>query len=53
MSRCTLCECQATTRVFGFRVCDYHATHGEDDPPCPICEAGSSDGSVFQAMVTP
>lgn len=35
--RCAICRCPATATVFGFRVCDYHVTHGEDDPSCPSC----------------
>ena len=37
--RCTLCACHATGERFGFRVCDYHEDHTEDDPPCPKCAA--------------
>lgn len=36
-SQCALCKCPATGKKFGFSVCDYHQTHGEDDPPCPKC----------------
>jgi hypothetical protein len=35
--RCALCACPTTGKVFGFSVCDYHKTHGEEDPPCPKC----------------
>lgn len=35
--RCALCRCAAVAEVHGFPVCDYHATRGEDDPPCPAC----------------
>ena len=34
---CTLCRCEATVERFGFPVCDYHNTHGEDAPQCPNC----------------
>jgi hypothetical protein len=34
---CTLCACEAVAEAFGFPVCDYHKTHGEDDPACPRC----------------
>jgi hypothetical protein len=34
---CAICDCSATARVFGFPVCEYHRTHGEDGPPCPVC----------------
>ena len=37
--RCVLCRCDATTEVYGFAVCDYHAEHTEDDPRCPHCAA--------------
>ncbi len=34
---CTLCRCVAVVRLYGFRVCEYHRTHTEDDPICPNC----------------
>lgn len=34
---CALCGCPANLRLFGFRVCEYHHSHGEDDPACPTC----------------
>lgn len=39
---CTLCGCDATGERHGFPVCTYHYDHGEDDPPCPACEAGGA-----------
>lgn len=35
--RCAICRCKAVTRAYGFKVCRYHETHGESDPPCPYC----------------
>lgn len=35
---CCLCKCEAIGRLYGFRVCGYHAEHGEDDEPCPNCK---------------
>jgi hypothetical protein len=35
--RCALCRCRAKHRLYGFRVCHYHITHGEGDPDCPYC----------------
>ena len=35
--RCTLCGCRATEERYGFKVCDYHLDHTEDDPQCPNC----------------
>lgn len=35
--RCALCRCRARHDLHGFRVCDYHVDHGEDDRPCPYC----------------
>lgn len=37
MKLCTLCRCPARHMLFGFPVCTYHETHGEDEPPCPTC----------------
>lgn len=37
-AQCAICRCPATTTVFGFRVCAYHSTHGEDAPSCPTCK---------------
>ena len=41
--RCTLCGCGATDERHGFPVCAYHVDHGEDDPPCPTCEAPDAE----------
>lgn len=35
--RCALCRCRAKSRIYGIKVCTYHVTHGESDPPCPYC----------------
>lgn len=35
--RCALCRCRAKSDLHGFKVCDYHVTHGESDTPCPYC----------------
>lgn len=35
---CSLCRCESTTHKFGFEVCNYHYSHGEDDPFCPNCK---------------
>jgi hypothetical protein len=35
--RCALCRCRAKHDLHGFRVCDYHLNHGEDDRACPYC----------------
>tara|TARA_Y100000310_G_C20684255_1_gene817977 strand:+ start:376 stop:681 length:306 start_codon:yes stop_codon:yes gene_type:complete len=34
---CTLCKCSAVVKLYGFPVCEYHITHGEDAPLCPNC----------------
>lgn len=32
--RCVLCVCDSVAEKYGFPVCGYHATHGEDEPGC-------------------
>jgi len=34
---CTLCNCDAVGKLYGFAVCEYHTDHSEDDAPCPKC----------------
>ena len=34
---CTLCNCDAVGKLYGFPVCEYHTDHTEDDPGCPKC----------------
>jgi hypothetical protein len=34
---CALCVCDSEGDLYGYKVCGYHLTHGEDDPPCPNC----------------
>jgi hypothetical protein len=34
---CVLCNCEMVVELYGFPVCEYHRTHGEDDPLCPNC----------------
>lgn len=43
---CTLCACDSEGEIFGYKVCAYHLTHGEDAPPCPNCnQDGGSDSN--------